>query len=333
MRQPIGPGGQPAANKLVPTRTFTLSNTRLPDPDTLVSTSVQSFGGQVTVSRSEQRRFGFASIQLSQRNLNGGGGVPNMVMFSVNDFSGAGGDQVSFNVQEPDVATLFREHPVEIERYLRPLLTELGQEQLFAPEPLLAWQVLNQYWRHDPAIARQVAALLPELDNPDYRAREKALAGLIALGRPGAAVLLRRDKADFTAATEQMVSRALAAYKQLPEREATRLRNDVSFLLDCQYVEDPELRRAALTHLQAVTKRDKLAINPDGSDADRSAAVRALRADLLGQGAATQPATQPATKPATKPTTKPTTQPAPEAATRPSPKAATRPAHQSVQPK
>ena len=87
-----------------------------------------------------------------------------------------------FTFAEPDGATLVRRHPEVADKYLRPLAAELGQEDLFAPDALLAAQVFPENAKPDEATAARVAALLPDLDAADYRRRDRALADLQALG-------------------------------------------------------------------------------------------------------------------------------------------------------
>ena len=181
-----------------------------------------------------------------------------------------------------------RDNPNEVEQYIRPLLRQLGQEQMFAPDARIAWQVLSDYWPADQEILRQVQAVLPELDHADFRQREKALDQLLKLDRQGAAVLRHLDRSGFSAEKNLMIDRALAPYAQLPEREMQRMASDKPFLLDCLYSDDEPIRAAAIQQLGKLTGGKNLRYDPKGTSADRFAAARALREKIIGK-----PATRP----------------------------------------
>jgi hypothetical protein len=129
---------------------------------------------------------------------------------------------------------------------------------------------------------------------------------LIALGRPGAAAMLRMSRTDLTPDATVMIARAVSEYRQVSDRVAVKLRTDRGFLLDCLLVEDAEIRQAAFSQLRKVTERADLPFDPDAAAPVRSIAVRELRSSL-GLGPPARPSTQPSTKPSSTPST---TQPA-----------------------
>src|SRR5205823_5273297 len=121
---------------------------------------------------------------------------------------------------------LVREHPQEVERYLRPLLHDLGQDAQFAPDPLIAWQVFATQWAADPAVAAKVKALLPELNASDFRRRDAAQQELEALGKAGATAITRLDRRALSPEQNVRLDRVLAPFNQLSAKEAARRRSD-----------------------------------------------------------------------------------------------------------
>lgn len=191
---------------------------------------------------------------------------------------GAAPEQLT--LQASDFLSFCREHPAETEQHLRPLFGQLQQEAIFAPDAMVAWQVFDDLWRPDPAVARQVEALLPGLNADDYHARDAAQRGLEQLGREGAAVLIHLDRRRLTPEQNARVDCALSSYARLPAREAARLGTDVGFLLDCLYLDNADLRTAALNRLRSMVG-PALQFDVNADPEARSAAVRTLRAQLV----------------------------------------------------
>lgn len=277
-----------------PTQTFSLISYELPDPDSLTTLSIQSYPTYFHVEKNTQLNDGHWMVRLMEQrnpNLPDGG----TVQLWVNQYGGGVAIPLNINIQEPDFPTLLRQHPDEIEQYIRPLLSQLGQEQIFAPDFRVAWQVLADYWPADPAVARQVSDLIPNLASADFRQRDQALAALIRLERAGAAVLLHIDRTGFSAEQNLLIDRALAPFAQLPLKQSQRLRADKSFLIDCLYSEDATIRKTALQQLSKVTGRDDLLFDGEASPAERSNSIRVLRRSVLHRST-TQPvaASQPA---------------------------------------
>lgn len=217
-------------------------------------------------------------ILSQQKGPQSNGGA--MIQLNVTEFRAPGAAVETLNYGSPDFFTFLRQHPREANVYVRPLLRELGQESVFAPEPMIVWQVFNELWKPDPRIARQVEALLPKLNADDFHQRDAALASLQRLGREGAAVLMHMDRSKLSPEQNARVDRALAPYAQLGPKDVSRLRSDPGFLLDCLYADDAALRRAAAERLRAVAKPD-LQFDVDADCPTRSAAVAALRQQLL----------------------------------------------------
>jgi hypothetical protein len=298
-------GGAPdpaAADAVGQYRAFSLSSLEMPDGDTLVELEVVALPGQLHVQRKVYSSASSRTVMVVQQRLAEGVRAPDApaVTVSVRDFSTNPG-RVRGNVPPPvnqvllakDFQTLLREHPAEVEEHVRPLLRAVGQEALFAPDEMVAWQVFAERWKPDPGVLKKVRAILPSLDHPDYRTRENAVRELEALGKPGAAALVGMDRTGFSPERNLLIDRALAPFNRLKPEEAERLRSDAGFLLDCLFSADAEIRAAALERLKkhagAQIKFDLNAPAPE-----RAAAAAALREKLLPVAATTRPTTQPA---------------------------------------
>lgn len=290
-RIPIG--GRQGPSEL---RTFVLTVYDYSDPEVVTTTSVQSQPYYFHIERQSQLPDGYRSVRLMQQGTATAGppGNPDAaaagaaanprngrVQFTVIQTTNGAAPPVSINLEAPDFYTLLRTYPREAEQYLRPVFRQVGQESVFSPDPLLAWQVFADQWKADERVGRAVRALLPGLDHTDFRTRDAASKKLAAMGRDAAAVLLHLDRTALTPEQNMRVDRALAPYTQLPAKEAKRLGNDRGFLLDCLYGEDPALRTAALNRLRAVAGRS-IEFDVHAEPAKRSDAVAALRKQLTG---------------------------------------------------
>ena len=203
-----------------------------------------------------------------------------------------GGKHWHTELEASDLRALVRDHPGEAEKYVRPLLRDLGQKSLLEPEARTAWQVFPDRWRPDPEAARKVRELLPGLGGADFHSREAAEAGLRRLGDAGTAVLLHTDRAGLSPEQNLGIDRLLADLHPLSAAEAAGLRDDTEFLLDCLTIDDAKLRAAALDRLRELSGKD-LSFDPDAPDADRDAALSVLRRQFARPaGPATQPATE-----------------------------------------
>lgn len=207
----------------------------------------------------------------------GGQGFVQLIIIQTRT-QGAAPDEL--NLQSPDFFSFIREHPAETEQHLRPLFRAFGQEAVFAPDTMIAWQVFSDLWKPDPAIGRQVDGLLPGLNADDYHARDSAQFRLQQLGRDGAAVLMHLDRSRLTPEQNTRVDCALAPYSLLSSKEAARLGSDIGFLLDCLYSDNPALRAAAFSHLRAAG-HPALQFDVNADAEPRSRAIQTLRDQLL----------------------------------------------------
>lgn len=209
--------------------------------------------------------------------ISGGGGS---VILSVTQTRALGTAPDQLNLEAPDFFSFIREYPGQTEQYLRPMFRELGQEAVFAPDTMVAWQVFGDLWKPEPLFAREVQALLPGLDAADYHDRDAAQLRLEHLGRDGAGVLLHIDRNHLTPEQNARVDCALGSYSRLTIKEAARLGADPGFLLDCLYSDSLDLRTAAYNRLRTMLGPGwQFDVNADADT--RAAGVRALRAQLV----------------------------------------------------
>jgi hypothetical protein len=273
--------GDRAGDEVEPA-SFTLSITDYAIPRQTTSLSVTSQPNQLSVSRSVQLTDGrFNQVILTQSHGPQSNGATSLQLI-VTDAKVAGAAPTQLNFDAPDFFSFLREHPQEANQYLRPLLREVGQESVFAPQAMVAWQIFSDLWAPDPQVTRKIQDLLPLLEDENYRVRNEALWKLHGLGTDGAAVMVHMDRTRLSPEQNMLIDRALVQYAQLPAREAARLRSDPAFLLDCLYSDDPTVRRAALDRLNKIAKAN-LPFNVNADAVSRAKAVAILRQQLLGQ--------------------------------------------------
>ena len=300
---PVKPGAKPGAAANAnppPPRIFCFTTYEMPNPDELVTLTVQFYGQRLQINRQTRSGAGgFRQVVLVQQRSDAAPGAVGVqgqspVQLSVNEFGDnvPGGMPRNFSIQAADFQALLREHGREAEEFIRPLFRELGQEGALAPDGRVAWQVLADHWQPDPELAKRVQQLLPTLNDVDFHARDKALAELEAMGMQGAAVLLHLDRMGLSPEQNLLIDRTLAPFAQLSRRDAARLRSDTEFLMDCLYIADPDVRAAALDRLKQVTGKE-LSFDLAASDDARPAAISELRKQL-----ASKPAEGPTTDPA-----------------------------------
>jgi hypothetical protein len=201
------------------------------------------------------------------------------VQLMVTEHGDIGRPAVEVNLREVDFVTLRRRHEAATDLYLRPILRELGQEAVFAPDPLVARQVFPERWQPDPVAARAVERLLPALDGEATADREAASARIAELGEPAALVLMRLDRAGLTAEQNARIDVLLRRHAPLRSAEARRRRRHVPFLLDCLNSDDPLTRAAGLEHLWEAAG-EPVEFDPALPVPARGAAVAALRERL-----------------------------------------------------
>lgn len=278
-----GGGGTAAheAGRAVVPNLFKLEVSNNDRPGQRVGLLVSWHDGTLDVQRSVHytgaNRYTRLTRLLASRNPEFGTGPS--VQLMVNENGDVGREPLELYLREADFFTLRRKHPAAADEHLRPLLRELGQEAVFAPEPRVAWQVFADRWQPDDALVRAVKQLLPRLDADDARDREAASVRVAELGQEAVLVLMQLDRTPLSAEQNSRIDVLIADHTPLDRAEAERLRADVPFLLDCLNGDDPRTRAAALDLLrQAVSEPvefdTRLAVPA------RGASVAALREKL-----------------------------------------------------
>jgi hypothetical protein len=206
-------------------------------------------------------------------------GTTGLIQLAVSSSGRDASRSQQINLAAADVPSLLHDHPQEANLYFRPLLRRIGQEFLFAPDALTAWQIFSDTRSPDFAIARSVNEILPRLNNTEYRARRAALADLRKLGQPAADVVDRLERASLSPQQNASLDLFLSQYKRIPETEAARLRIDPTFLLDCLYSEDVQVRKSALDRLRTMFRPD-LEFDIDAPSDVRMLAVANLKKQL-----------------------------------------------------
>jgi len=269
---------------------FTFQHMSYPNLDGMTNLSVTMQPGLLQIARNYNARTRNFNVTLVQTFGRGQFGQPDGVHFSVYGSDNTGKVSVSFSVSEEDFASLRREHPREVDQYLRPVLRELKLETLFAVDETMAWQVFADDWPGNTAVAAQVRALLPRLERNSYAQREAARQELRKLGPQGALVIYNMSRDGLSAEQNGQLDAVLSGSSFLSRAEARRLLTDTDFLLDCLYTEDAGIRAAAARHLQETLKRDGPLEMPDDYAA-RVAKLDALRGEIrAGAGSAAKKA-------------------------------------------
>ena len=253
---------------------------------TLVSWQDGALDVQRSVYHTGPNRFTRITRLLASRNPEFGTGPS--VHLMVNESGDIGRRALEVNCRASDFFTLRRDYPAETEEHLRPLLRDLGQESVFAPEPLVAWQVFAGRWRADAKMVDAVNRLLPGLDADSATDREAASAQVAELGQEALLVLLQLDRGVLTAEQNSRIDVLIEDHAPLDPAEAMRLRDDVTFLLDCLNSDDPRTRAAALDRLKQVVP-DPVEFDLGLAVPARGVAVAALRAKLAPPPAEPQP--------------------------------------------
>ena len=183
----------------------------------------------------------------------------------------------------PTLAALRDQHPLEFEKYLRPLFAQYQQEDaILAGEDKIGWQVMAGDWQQPPDLAARVQPLVDQLNSADYSQRAQAQASLHELGEPAALYLHFTDPKQWTAEQFARIHKFLTEYFVLTDDQAAKLGGDPNFLLNCLESDDAALRAAALKHLERVLGR-KIEYKLDQPRDDRMTAVEQLRREIISR--------------------------------------------------
>jgi hypothetical protein len=111
----------------------------------------------------------------------------------------------------PTFVELLRRHPREAAEHLAPVFSDFNQEaEVFGADARVALQVLSARLPRDPALVREVNALVARLDADDYQHREAATRRLRELGGPATLVLSDLPRSQYSAEQNSRIDAALA---------------------------------------------------------------------------------------------------------------------------
>jgi hypothetical protein len=261
--------------------TFNFTNTNFSDPRAVqVATHLTLNYGTLIMGRYAVLLDGYHNVTLNQGNIFeedfARAGARTAVQFSVQIGDSQGTSQTNIQYIAPDFATLRRQHPREIDQYLRPVLRQLQLESVLAADPMVAWQVFGEELKPDPATLKEVQALLPALDSNSFQDRDRALQSLQEKGLPVAVAITHLDRSKLSDQQNKLLDTAMAAFGPQRGSDLGKLRGDQDFLLDCLYTEDLAIRTAALEALEKkLGKRVKFDVTADFNT--RRAAIDAMR--------------------------------------------------------
>lgn len=260
---------------------FTFTHTHFNDSRAVqVSSHATLSYGTLSLGRYAQLIDGYHHVTFRQGDIYdddasaaaaGRGGVK----FTVQVGDSNGTSQTNISYVAADFKTLRREHPREIDLYLRPLLRQFQIESLLAADPMIAWQVFADDLKPNESTLREVRQLLPALDSESFQDRERALADLQRKGMPAAVAISHIDRRKLSDQQNIMLDAAVAPFQPQRRANLSGLRDDTDFLLDCLYTDDAAIRAAALEALRKKLDDVKVDINADL--AARSAAIDAIR--------------------------------------------------------
>jgi hypothetical protein len=186
----------------------------------------------------------------------------------------------------PSFTALRTEHPLEFEQYVRPTFRALRQDPaVLGVDSRMAWQVLGDTVKPPADVAAKVSSVLAQLNADDFATRAAAAKQLDSLGEPAALYLMSADRSALTPEQKARCEKFLAGYRPLTEPQVRAFRENVNFLLDCLYSDDPALRSAALQHLGKAVGHD-VQFDLDAPPPQRVSAIAALRQRLASGGGA-----------------------------------------------
>ena len=260
---------------------FELSVTEFPRPNRASTLQIrcEPDKGRLYITQTSEIDGGHQHTMLLQERGSEGYTAP-FIQLSVSNSSADGHSAQQFEYSAADFVSLLRDKGEAANLYLRPLLRRIEHEQLFCPDPTTAWEVFSDIRAADPAALRRINELLPKFNDPQYRVRRSAFLELKRLPQPAGADAVRHlNRAGLTPQQNVMLDLYLAPLTPVPEAKASELRADPTFLLDCLYCEDIQIRRAALDRLRTLF-HPELEFDLEAPAEIRALAVAGLRKQL-----------------------------------------------------
>jgi hypothetical protein len=193
--------------------------------------------------------------------------------------NGSNRDAENLNLAGKSFWELRSRYPVELEKWLRPVLHRLQQDAVFAADSNAAWQALLDDWPLQPDTQQRIDRLIPQLNAADWATRNRAANDLAKLGRDGATAIARMHRDHLSIEQNVRLDEILSRFHPLTSNEVKPLRNNVNFLLDCEYSDDATVRKLAGQRLSQILGRP-LDLNLDAPEAMRAQAIEKIRAEI-----------------------------------------------------
>jgi hypothetical protein len=153
----------------------------------------------------------------------------------------------------PTFDELRRRYPRQTRQFIVPILRDLQQAAVLAPDERIATQVFQAKSKPELDLVKKIEQVLAKFESDDFHERERAADDLATLGQPAAMALSQMDRKGWSLDRSSGVDSFLAKFKALPEEEIVRLQSDPVFLLDCLYSENTAVRTGAGALLSKMT--------------------------------------------------------------------------------
>ena len=197
-------------------------------------------------------------------------------------------------ISAASLADLLQQHPVELRKYLSPLLLRLTGRDVLAAGPADVYGAFTEI-PADPNVTKSVGEVLVRMDSDDFAKRETASAELAKLGTPGVLAVLRLDRSKLSQEQKTRCDKFVATGKTLDLDDPADGLHNVYLLLDAMNYSDVRVREAAKKAWGKLQGHAvDIDVSPQADAAVRLAALEKLRADSAADKETPKPpATQP----------------------------------------
>jgi len=290
----------PANNGDAPLRMLRFTTPPDGNTETVVKTSVAAMPNGLHIDQFSEIAGMMRSVQFIQQ-------IP--IMFEPGEMNSATEEprvRLHVNVSYPDdsnrqavrqlytadsFSELREKHPREVSTYLTPLLLQLQQDEVVAPDLATARRALASGATTAPAIELQdkVNELVKQLAAADQTARGDAFRSLQALGETGINAVGAIDRSTLSAEQNNLLDLLLTDETGSPPADNVDLAADPIFLVDSLSLKDPGLRGSAFDRLKKLTSLTDLNFDPNATDLTRRAQVISIRTKIDGWMATKMP--------------------------------------------
>jgi hypothetical protein len=169
-------------------------------------------------------------------------------------------------------------HPEEVERYFTPLLRKISRTNLLGPGATDVYATFPEIHADDGIVSR-VEQLLPVLDSPDVRDRERATRELALLGRQAVLAAMRWDKTALSPEQAGRLQQLVESHRRRRAQPVESAHTDLTLLIECLSDDDLAVRTAAKDAIETLLGH-AIAFDPSLDLDGRALAVDGFRASL-----------------------------------------------------